>query len=105
MSKRIWNESTLIWDRAGAELWNLAARAGRFIAGGDGDGDADFLDFQEEQEKLRSPAIMLEDFNPNLSESKKRLLEIAGVARNFFSRKDHKRDVSIFITEATLRSK
>ena len=83
MSKRIWSSSTLVWDKAGAELWNLAQRAGRFLAGGDGEGDADFQDFDEEHLLNLQPAIAYENFNPNLSAAKIRILEIAGIPRNF----------------------
>lgn len=102
MSKRIWSESTLIWDKAGAELWNLVQKV-RFLAGGDGDGDADFQDFDEEQLKSLSPAVYMENFNPNLTQEKIRILEIAGINRTYSKRKEIREDVSIFITEVKFR--
>jgi len=103
-SKRIWNESTLIWDRAGAELWNIIAQF-RGRAGADGDGDADWSDFTDIEKERMQPAVMLEDLNPNLSVSKKRILEIAGIPRNFAYRKELREDISIFITEVKFRTK
>jgi len=103
-SKRIWSESTLIWDKAGAELWNVIQKL-PFLSGGDGAGTSQFLDFQEEQMYIHQPAILLEDFSPNLTAAKKRILEIAGIVRNFAYKKQVRKDVSIFITEAKFRTK
>lgn len=104
MSKRIWSESLLEWDKAGAELWNLVAGTGR-RPGADGDGDADWQDFDEEHLKSLQPTITIMEWSPNLSEAKKRLLEIAGIPRNFSNRKQIREDVSIFITEVKFRNK
>jgi len=103
-SKRIWSESILEWDTAGTELWNLIPRL-KGLAGNDGDGEADWMDFEDEEKERMQPAVMLEDFNPNLSVSRKRILEIAGIPRNFAYRKEIREDVSIFITEAKFRTK
>ena len=103
MSKRIWSESTLRWDAAGAELWNIIKS---YVSrGNDGDGEADWMDFEDEEIQRMQPTIVMEDLNPNLSPSKKRLLEIAGISRNFAYRKEVRDDVSIFITEAKFRTK
>ena len=104
-SKRIWSESTLIWDKAGTELWNILKQFAGIRPGGDGDGDADFQDFDEERLINLQPAIMYENFNPNLSQQKIRILEIAGIKRSFSTRKEIRDDVSIFITEAKFRTK
>ena len=104
MSKRIWSESTLIWDRAGAELWNLAQRAAGFIPGGVG-GPAQFYDWQEEQQLMHQPTIILENFNPNLSQDRIKIFEIAGINRSLVAKKQTMEDVSIFITEVKFRSK
>lgn len=104
-SKRIWSESTLIWDKAGTELWNILRQISGIRPGGDGDGDADFQDFDEEHLLNLQPAIAYENFNPNLSAAKIRILEIAGIPRNFTYRKEIREDVSIFITEAKFRTK
>lgn len=104
MSKRIWSESTLIWDKAGAELWNVIKKI-PFTSGGDGAGVSQFLPFQEEQEYVMQPTILMEDFNPNLTQEKIKILEIAGISRNFAYRRETNEDVSIFITEAKFRTK
>jgi hypothetical protein len=104
MSKRIWSESRLIWDKAGSELWNVIRKL-PFTSGGDGAGVSQFLDWQEEQEYIHQPTILLEDFSPNLTANKKRLLEIAGISRNYAQTKEVREDVSIFITEVKITTK
>ena len=104
MSKRIWSESLLEWDKAGAELWNLVAGATGFIPGGVG-GPAQFYDFEEQQQIVQQPTIVLENFNPNLTQEKIKIFEIAGISRSLVSKKQTIEDVSIFITEVKFRSK
>ena len=103
-SKRIWSESRLIWDAAGAELWNVIRKL-PFTSGGDGAGVSRFLDWQEEQMYVHQPTILMENFSPNLTAAKQRIFEIAGISRNFTYKKEVREDVSIFITEAKFRTK
>ena len=104
MSKRIWSSSILEWDKAGAELWNLLAKAGG-RAGSDGEGDADWMDFDEKEKQRMQPTIIISEWVPNLSDAKRRLLEMAGVPQKFFKRKEVRDNVSIFITEVKFRNK
>ena len=105
-SKRIWSESILEWDKAGDELWNVINPfAGGRAAGSDGEGDADWQDFEDEEKERQKPTIVISEWSPNLTAAKKRILEIAGISRKFFSRKETNEDVSIFITEVKFRNK
>lgn len=102
MSKRIWSESTLIWDKAGTELWNIVAP---FIRKGAAQGGNNYMPHAEREEIMLQPMLVFEDFNPNLSREKKQILEIAGISRKFTSQKQTNEDVSIFITEVKIRTK
>ena len=106
-SKRIWNESILEWNRAGSELWNLASPfiRPRPVAGSDGEGEADWQDFEDEEKERQKPTIVISEWSPNLTAARKRILEIAGIPRKFFSRKETNEGVSIFITEVKFRNK
>lgn len=92
------------WDKAGAELWNLIQSQG-VARGNDGDGEADWMDFDDEEKQRMQPTINIMEWSPNLSAAKQRILEMAGISRNFISVKKSSEDVSIFITEVKFRNK
>ena len=102
MSKRIWSESTLRWDRAGSELWNVVQQfLGR--AGSDGDGDADWMDFEDEEKQRRSPAIVVSNLIPNFSPEKQQLFERAGINLGSYNRKQINENISVFITNVEIK--
>lgn len=102
MSKRIWSESTLIWDKAGTELWNIIAP---FVRKGAAMGGNNYSNPTDRQEYMLQPMLVFEDFNPNLTQQKKQILEIAGISRKFTSKKETNEDISIFITEVKIKTK
>jgi len=100
-SKRIWSESTLIWDKAGSELWNVIQQFLR--RGNDGDGDADWSDFDDEEKHRMQPAIVVSNLIPDFSPDKKLLFERAGISIGSFNRKSITEDISVFITDIKIK--
>ena len=102
MSKRIWSESTLIWDKAGSELWNVVQQfLGR--AGADGDGDADWMDFEDEEKQRMAPAIVVSNLIPDFSFERKMLFERAGINIGSYNRKQINEEISVFITDVKIK--
>ena len=102
MSKRIWSSSILEWDKAGSELWNLLAKAGA-RAGSDGEGDADWMDFEDEEKQRRQPTIIVSHLIPDYSKAKALLFERAGINLGSFKRKPLKENISVFITDVKIK--
>jgi len=101
-SKRIWSESTLIWDKAGSELWNLVQKL-PFMVGGDGDGDSDFQDWEDEQLYIQQPTIIVSNLIPDFSNERKILFERAGISIGSYNRKQINGEISLFITDVKIK--